>query len=123
LPALRETARNREDGISRVIALSSLEGIHPEAGLAVYSATKAAMISLVNSINVEERLNGVLATAISPGFVDTEMSDWVAEVIPKETMISVDDIVRCVALLLDLSPQCLLPHLMVHRRDANAFQA
>jgi hypothetical protein len=51
------------------------------------------------------------------------MSDWVAEVIPKETMISVDDIVRCVALLLDLSPQCLLPHLMVHRRDANAFQA
>jgi len=123
LPALRGTARNREDGISRVIALSSLEGIHPEAGLAVYSATKAAMISLVNSINVEERVNGVLATAISPGFVDTEMSDWVAEVIPKETMISVDDIVRCVALLLDMSPQCLLPHLMVHRRDAGAFQA
>lgn len=123
LPALRATAQSREDGISRVIALSSLEGIHPEAGLSVYSATKAAVISLVNSINVEEKMNGVIATAISPGFVDTEMSDWVSDSIPKDSMISVDDIARCVALLLDLSPQCLLPHLILHRRSAKAFQA
>ncbi len=123
LPALRATALSREDGVSRVIVLSSLGGIYPEAGLPAYSATKAAVISLVNSINLEERTNGVIATAISPGFVNTDMSDWVAEEIPKDTMISVDDIASCVALLLDVSPQCLLPHLIIHRRSAKACQA
>ncbi len=123
LPSLRATAQRNASGVARVIALSSLEGLHPESGLAAYGATKAALLSLVNSINTEERGNGVLATAIAPGYVDTEMSDWISDVIPKASMLSVDDITRCVELLLDLSPQAVIPQIVLSRRDAPSYQA
>ena len=123
LPSLRATAQRNDSGVARVIALSSLEGLHPESGLAAYGATKAALISLVNSINTEERGNGVMATAIAPGYVDTEMSDWISDVIPKASMLSVDDITRCVELILDLSPQALLPQIVLSRREAATYQA
>jgi 3-oxoacyl-[acyl-carrier protein] reductase len=123
LPSMRATAQRNSAGVARVIALSSLEGIHPESGLAAYGATKAALISLVNSINAEERVNGVTATAIAPGYVDTEMSDWISDVIPKASMLSVDDITRCVELLLDLSPQAVIPQIVLTRRDAPSYQA
>ena len=123
LPSLRATAQRNDSGVARVIALSSLEGLHPESGLAAYGATKAALISLVNSINTEERGNGVTATAIAPGYVDTEMSDWISDVIPKASMLSVDDITRCVELILDLSPQAVLPQIVLSRREAATYQA
>ena len=123
LPSLRATAQRNDSGVARVIALSSLEGLHPESGLAAYGATKAALISLVNSINTEERGNGVTATAIAPGYVDTEMSDWISDVIPKASMLSVDDTTRCVELILDLSPQALLPQIVLSRREAPTYQA
>ncbi|MCW2604435.1 MAG: putative 3-oxoacyl-[acyl-carrier-protein] reductase, partial [Pseudonocardiales bacterium] len=67
---------------SRIVALSSIEGVFPESGLAAYGASKAALISLIRSINVEENGNGVLATAISPAFVATELSAWATESVP-----------------------------------------
>ena len=123
LPSLRATAQRNSTGVARVIAFSSLEGLHPESGLAAYGATKAALLSLVNSINTEERANGVTATAIAPGYVDTEMSDWISDVIPKSSMISVDDINRCVEFILDLSPQTVIPQIVLTRRDAPNYQA
>lgn len=123
LPSLRATAQRNSTGVARVIALSSLEGLHPESGLGAYGATKAALLSLVNSINTEERANGVTATAIAPGYVDTEMSDWISDVIPKSSMISVDDINRCVEFILDLSPQTVIPQIVLTRRDAPNYQA
>ncbi|MGW2940143.1 SDR family NAD(P)-dependent oxidoreductase [Streptomyces sp. NPDC001156] len=39
---------------TRIIALSSITGVHPEAGVAVYGASKAALISLVETLNAEE---------------------------------------------------------------------
>lgn len=120
---LRSSAQSRPDGVSRVIAVASIEGLHPEPGLAAYGATKAALISLIKSINAEERVNGVVATAISPGFVDTDMSDWVADVVGKETMLSVDDVVRTVEAILDLSANAVVPHIVLQRRLADAGHA
>ena len=76
LPALRRAAARHPARGARIVAIASMTGIASQAGLAAYGATKAALISLCQSINVEESSAGVNATAISPGYVDTEMSTW-----------------------------------------------
>ena len=67
---------------ARVIALASITGVYAEPGLAVYGASKAALISLMETLNAEESANGVMATAIAPAYVATDMSAWTADTIP-----------------------------------------
>ena len=55
-----------------VINIASLAGRHAIPGAAVYSATKHAVVAFSESMNHETSRNGVLVTAICPGFVDTE---------------------------------------------------
>ena len=72
---------------------ASITGVYAEAGLAAYGATKAAVISLVETLNAEESGNGVTATALAPAYVDTDMSAWVTDSYPASPMIPVDDVV------------------------------
>jgi len=122
IPHMRATSKHW-NRVARFVAIASLEGLYPEPGLAAYAATKSALLSLTAAINAEERINGVMATAISPGYVDTDMSDWISDRIPKASMLEVDDVVRCVEMILDLSPQALVPHLELHRRTADPYKA
>jgi 3-oxoacyl-[acyl-carrier protein] reductase len=123
LPLLRLAAEVDPEHGGKIIALASLEGLHAELGLAAYGATKAALIALVASINHEEGANGVSATAISPGFVDTDMSTWVADSIPPTEMITVDDIVKTVQYVLSVSANAVLPHIVINRRGGGAYHA
>jgi 3-oxoacyl-[acyl-carrier protein] reductase len=88
-----------------------------------YGASKAALVSLVRSINAEEGAHGIAASAISPGYVDTDMSVWVSDTIAPDTMISVADIVKVVELVLGVSPDAVLPHIIVNRARASAYHA
>jgi 3-oxoacyl-[acyl-carrier protein] reductase len=54
IPLLREAAKQRPEQGAKVIALSSITGAYAEYGLAVYGATKAAMLSLMDTVNLEE---------------------------------------------------------------------
>src|SRR5207253_2012614 len=56
-----------------VFNLASIAGTTATPGLTVYGATKAAVIALTRSQNVELAGDGVRAVAICPGFVDTRM--------------------------------------------------
>jgi 3-oxoacyl-[acyl-carrier protein] reductase len=123
LPMLRAGARARPERGGRIVALASIEGVYPEPGLAAYAASKAALLSLVQSVNSEEGANGVTASAISPGYVDTAMSAWVADRIPPESMITISDVVKIVDLILNLSPAAVLPHLIVNRVGADLHRA
>lgn len=96
-----------------VITLASIAGTIPTPGLAVYGATKAALIALTSSINREESEHGVRATTISPGFVATRMTDWTG--IPAEEQIQPDDIAALVRALLHLSPHARVPNIVVER--------
>jgi 3-oxoacyl-[acyl-carrier protein] reductase len=107
----------------RVVALASIEGVYPDDRLAAYAATKAALISLVRSINVEEGARGIAATAISPAFVDTDMSAWVTDRIPARSMIAVADVVKVVELLLSLSPAAVIPHVVMNRIGSDPYRA
>lgn len=87
LPLLRAGAVSEPEHGSRVVGISSITGVYAEPGLAAYGASKAALMSLLATLNLEEASNGVLATAIAPAFVDTDMSSWVTDSIAADTMI------------------------------------
>ena len=59
-----------------IVNLASIAGTLPTPGLTVYGATKAAVIALTRSQNVELDDDGVRSIAICPGFVDTPMAEW-----------------------------------------------
>jgi short-subunit dehydrogenase len=119
LPALRKAAERNPRHGARVVALASIAGVHAEPGLAAYSASKAAVLSLVQAVNAEESGRGVTATAIAPGFVDTEMAAWVRDRIPREQMIPVDDIVRLVEALVSLSARSVVDEVVVGRAGSH----
>jgi NADP-dependent 3-hydroxy acid dehydrogenase YdfG len=96
-----------------VITLASIAGIIPTPGLAVYGATKAALIAFTNSLNREEAEHGVRATAISPGFVATRMTEWTG--IPAEEQIQPEDIADLVRTVLHLSPNARVPNIVIER--------
>lgn len=118
LPLLRAGALALPDRGGRIVALSSIEGVYPEERLSAYSSSKAALIALTQSVNAEEAAHGVSATAISPGYVATDMSAWVTDRIPHDQMIVIDDIVKAVDLVLSVSSNAVLPHIVIARRGS-----
>jgi NADP-dependent 3-hydroxy acid dehydrogenase YdfG len=106
IPHLRKTR-------GLIVNLASIAGTIPTPGLAVYGATKAAVIQLTTTLNRELEDDGVRATAISPGFVDTAMTTWTG--LPSEEQIQPDDIAEIVRTLLRLSPRARIPNVVVER--------
>lgn len=118
MPLLRAAAGKNPDKGAKVIALASLAGVYSEAGLGIYGATKAAMLSLIDTLNSEESGSGVTGTSIAPGYVDTDMSDWTKDKIPADTMIQVSDIVELATSILNLSSRAVVPRIVVTRAGA-----
>lgn len=121
LPLLRIAAAATPDRGARIVAMSSLTGVFAESGLSVYGLTKAALISLVDTINAEESGNGVSATAFAPGFVDTDMSTWTKDTVAAESMIPADDIAQIVQTLTMLSARSVIPKIVVSRAGTAGF--
>jgi NAD(P)-dependent dehydrogenase (short-subunit alcohol dehydrogenase family) len=57
-----------------VVAISSISGERGNVGQTNYSATKAGVIGMMKSLAREGARYGVRANAVSPGFIDTEMT-------------------------------------------------
>ena len=113
LVVTRESLQHLRVSRGQVITLASIAGTIPTPGLAVYGATKAALIAWTTSLNREEAEHGIRATAISPGFVATRMTEWTG--LPDEEQISPDDIVALVRAVLSLSPMARVPNIVVER--------
>jgi NAD(P)-dependent dehydrogenase (short-subunit alcohol dehydrogenase family) len=99
-----------------VFNLASIAGTVPTPGLSIYGAAKAAVIAFTRSLNAELDADGVRATAICPGFVDTRMAAWTG--IPGDQMIQVEDCVEVVRMLLRLSPYARVPEIVIERVGA-----
>ena len=63
---------------------------------------EGGVIQFTNTLNRAEEQHGVRATALSPGFVDTPMTDWAP--VPPEQMIRPEDCAEVVRALLRLEP-------------------
>src|SRR5438105_4371476 len=94
-----------------VVNISSIAGEIAAPGLSAYGAAKAGLISLTRSLNAEHADDGIRATAICPGFVDTPMAAWTG--MASEEMIQPDDCAEVVRLLLRLSPRARIPQVVV----------
>jgi len=96
-----------------VVNLASIAGTMPTPGLSIYGASKAAVISFTRSLNDELDADGVRATALCPGFVDTDMAAWSG--LPGEEMIQPEDCAEVVRSLLRLSPNARIPQVVIER--------
>lgn len=123
LPLLRAGAAEDPDRGAKVVSLASITGVYAERGLAVYGATKAALISLTQTLNAEESANGISATTIAPGYVDTDMSKWTQDTIPPNEMLEVNDIVEIVAALLQLSSRAVVSNIVMTRAGTDGYGA
>lgn len=59
-------------GSGHIVNIASLAGRFAAPGAALYTATKHAVVAFSESLHYEAAERGVLVTAVSPGFVDTE---------------------------------------------------
>ena len=65
LPSMRKT------GNGRVIAIGSRAALEPGANVGAYSASKAAMVSFIKTVALENQDAGLTANVILPGTMDT----------------------------------------------------
>lgn len=107
-----------EHGKALVVNLASVAGKVYPPWLSVYAATKAAVISFSHSSQKEFGESGVGVTAIAPGFVATEMTEFVQGEIPADQMIQPGDVADAVEFLLKVSPNCVVPELILNRPGA-----
>ena len=115
--ALRETAVAR--GVARFVVIGSVAGLHPVPGYAAYSAAKAAVRSLVLSVEHDEGAAGLRATVIEPGYVATPLTEMLP--VSPEAMLDPDDVGHAVRFLLRLSPQASVTELVLGRAGAEAW--
>jgi 3-oxoacyl-[acyl-carrier protein] reductase len=71
----------------RVIFLSSVVGETGNAGQAMYAASKAALIGITKSLAREYASRNVTVNAVTPGFIETDMTTGVIHGEMKEAML------------------------------------
>lgn len=67
-----------------IINMSSVVGVHGNAGQCNYSASKAGLIGLAKSIAQELGSRGVRANAVAPGFIISDMTSKLPEEVKQE---------------------------------------
>jgi NAD(P)-dependent dehydrogenase (short-subunit alcohol dehydrogenase family) len=65
----------REGGGGAIVNTASIAGLRPGADEAVYSVSKAAMVSLTQSIALDFAAGNIRANCICPGFMEMVMTD------------------------------------------------
>ena len=71
----------------RIINMSSIVGVHGNAGQVNYAASKAGLIGMTKSLAKELASRGVTVNAIAPGFIQTDMTAVLPEKV-REAMLS-----------------------------------
>ena len=59
----------------RIINMSSVVGLHGNAGQVNYAAAKAGLIGMTKSFAKEFASRNILVNAIAPGFIETPMTE------------------------------------------------
>lgn len=111
LPHLRKT------GHGRVINMASTDAkrVRPGAPLG-YVMTKHALHAMTQAVRLEAHADGVRATAICPGAIDTEMIANLPGVTPKEERLQPETIASMVAFILSLPNQANVAEFVANTR-------
>ena len=70
----------RQQGGGRILAVASRQAVEPAAMVGAYSASKAALVSLIRTIALENKDRCISANTVLPGTMDTPGNrDWASE--------------------------------------------
>lgn len=61
----------RQQGSGSILAVASRQGVEPSPMVGAYSASKAALVSLIRTIAMENKDRSISANAVLPGTMDT----------------------------------------------------
>ncbi len=75
----RMLAKGEDRGSGHIVNISSIVGLSGYRGLAVYSATKAALDAITRSLSRELGGRGIVVNSVAPGYLRTEMTHGMNE--------------------------------------------
>jgi NAD(P)-dependent dehydrogenase (short-subunit alcohol dehydrogenase family) len=108
-------AAGAEHRLAQVVNVASIAGKQPAAWLSVYSAAKAGVIAYTHAMNRELGADGIRSVALCPGWVDTDMTDFLKHEVRPEEMIRPADVASAVRFVLRLSPAAVVPEIVFER--------
>lgn len=101
----------KQQKYGKIINLSSISGKIARAPLGGYAASKFGLVGLNEALHKELAPLGIDVTAICPNLVDTEMTSDVT--MPREKMLSTQDIVETLKFILQLSSSVSLKEVIL----------
>ncbi|MFO1451333.1 MAG: SDR family NAD(P)-dependent oxidoreductase [Opitutaceae bacterium] len=114
LPSMRE----RRSGT--IVTINSEAGVRASAKAgAAYVVSKFGLAGLTQTINAEERANGIRACSIFPGDINTPLLDKRPQPPSAEArtaMLQPEDVADCVWLAINLPPRAIVEELVVRPR-------
>ena len=105
----------KASGQGRVINLASLSGKRVLGLNAGYQMSKHAVVALTHAVRRVGWPHGIRATALCPGYVDTDLIAGKHD-LPADELIQPEDLARMVELLLDLPNSASIAELLVNGR-------
>jgi 3-oxoacyl-[acyl-carrier protein] reductase len=98
---LRPMLRRRR---GRIVNVSSVVGLHGNAGQVNYAASKAAMVGMTKALAREVGKRGITVNAVAPGFISTAMTegldaDALAASVPSGRLGTPEDVAGAIAFL------------------------
>jgi len=105
----------KASGQGRVINLASLSGKRVLGLNAGYQMSKHAVVALTHAVRRVGWAHGIRATALCPGYVDTDLIAGKQD-LPADELIQPEDLARMVELLLDLPNSASIAELLVNGR-------
>lgn len=75
-----------KSGYGRIVNISSVSGLHGNAGQTNYSAAKAGVVGITKTLAREFASRGVTVNAVAPGFIETAMTKKLPEEIRNQIL-------------------------------------
>jgi NADP-dependent 3-hydroxy acid dehydrogenase YdfG len=115
IQAFLPTMRRQKSGTIINIVSDSAKVANVKAG-AGYVASKFGLAGLTQSVNAEERVNGIRACAIFPGDIDTPLLN--RRPVPptpeaRQKMLQSEDVAKCALLAINLPPQAVIEEILI----------
>ena len=110
--------RDRKSGTIINIISDAGKQASPKAGPG-YVMSKFGLAGLTQSINAEERANGIRACAIFPGDIDTPLLDkrpQVPDATARAKMMRAEDVADCALFCINLPPHVIVEEMLVRPR-------